>query len=73
MCIRGVEVDPSFLQYVSDMFVTQEMCDKAVEKYPWLLEYVSDWFVSQQQLKLWHDSDDYYDDVLIEWYEGYKK
>ena len=34
--------------------------------------YVPDWFVTQQQVKLWHDDDDY-DEIMIRWYDGYKK
>ena len=51
------------------------MCEKAVKKYVWLLKFVPDWFVTQQQLKIWHDEDDYYndDDKHIEWYDGYKE
>ena len=36
--------------------------------------FVSDIFVSLQQLKIWHDDNDYcYDDEFIEWYDGYEK
>ena len=49
------------------------MCEKAVKKYLSLLKYVPDWFVTQQ-IKIWHEIDDYCnDDELIEWYEGYQK
>ena len=43
------------------------------------LEYVSDWFVTQQQVKIWHDDDEYHDDKdddgdrLIKWYDGHQK
>ena len=38
------------------------------------LQFVSDIFVSLQQLKIWHDDNDYcYDDEFIEWYDGYEK
>ena len=38
------------------------------------LQFVPDWFVTPEQLKIWHDDHDYYnDDELIEWYNGYKK
>ena len=53
MCIKAVEVDPSFLRLVPDHLKTQGMCDKAVHNKPWLLKYVPDWFVTRQQLKLW--------------------
>ena len=54
------------------------MCNEAVEFDPSSLRFVSDCFVTQQQLKLWHDSDDWfirwwYNDRLIKWYDGYKK
>ena len=51
------------------------MCDKIVGKCPSSLMYVPDWLVMQQQIKLWHDDDEYCDgdDELIEWYNGYKK
>ena len=50
------------------------MYKKAIKKYIWLLKYVPDWFVTHQQIKIWHDNDDYCnDDELIEWYEGYQK
>ena len=38
------------------------------------MQYVPDYFVTQNQLKIWHDADDYCnDDELIEWYDGDKK
>ena len=50
------------------------MCEKAVRRKPCLLKYVPDWFVKQQQLKLWHDDHDYYNnDKFIECCDGYKK
>ena len=49
------------------------MCNKVVRMDPWLLNCVLDWFVTQKQVKLWHDGDDFYDDEIIEWYEGYKE
>ena len=37
------------------------------------LQYVPDWFVTQQQLKIWHDVNEYdHDDEIIKWYDGYK-
>ena len=39
-----------------------------------LIKYVPDWFVTHQQIKTWHDNDDYCnDDGLMEWYESYQK
>ena len=51
------------------------MCDKAVEVGPFFLLYVPNWLVTQQQVKLWHDDDDFYDDdnELVEWYDGRQK
>ena len=41
---------------------------------PFPLQYVPDWFVSCYQIELCGDNDDYYyDDKLIEWYDGYEK
>ena len=71
---KDVDIEPRFLPLLPDRFKTQKMCEKAVEKYQWLLKYVPDWFVTHQQIKIWHDNDDYCnDDELIEWYEGYHK
>ena len=40
----------------------------AVMEDPSSLEYVPDWFVTQQQIELWDDDDEYYDDdKIIEW------
>ena len=39
-----------------------------------MLKYVPDWFATHQQIKKWHDNDDYCNyDKLIERYKGYKK
>ena len=62
------------LKYVPDCFKMQEICNDVVEKKPYGLEYVPDWFVTQQQIKiLRYDNDDWYDNDLIEWFDGYKK
>ena len=46
----------------------------AVMEDPSSLEYVPDWFVTQQQIELWDDDDEYYDDdKIIEWLEGHQK
>ena len=38
------------------------------------LQFVSDCFFTQEQLEIWADNNDYYDnDELIEWYNRYKK
>ena len=50
------------------------MCHVGVGNGSSFLIYIPDWFVTQQQVKLWHDDDDYYnDDKLIKWYDGYQK
>ena len=50
------------------------MCNKVVRMDPWLLNNVPDWFVTQEEVKLWHDDNDFYDDdEIIEWYDGYQK
>ena len=74
ICNEVVSIYPCLLEHVPDHLKTQEMCDKVFWEHTFSLEYVPDWFVTQQQLKLWHDYDDYCnDDKLIEWYCGYKK
>ena len=60
MCIKAVDARSWLVCYVPDHLKTQGMCDKAVRDDPSSLQYVPDWFVTQQQLKLWHDYDDYY-------------
>ena len=71
---EDVDIEPRFLPAEIDCFKTREMHENAVKKYLWLLKYVPDWFVIHQQIKIWHDNDDYCnDDELIEWYDGYKK
>ena len=51
------------------------MCDDAVWGDLFSLQFVPDWFITQDQIKLWHDYDDYCNDDyrLYEWYDGYKK
>ena len=74
MCIKDLEVDPWQLNDVPDYFKALEMCDDAVWEDPYSLRFAPDWFVTQQQLKIWHDDDDYRnDDERIEWYEGHEK
>ena len=74
MCDKTIEEDPGLLWPVPDWYKTQEMCDKVVEEELCLLEYVPNWFVKQEYIDLWDDDDDnYYDDTLIECYDGYQK
>ena len=74
MCKKAVEVDPWQLKDAPDHFKTQKMCDKAARDYPFSLQHVPDWFVTQGQIDLWYDDKNVYDDnMMIEWYKGYKK
>ena len=74
MCIKVLEVDPRQLHDMPDHFKTQEMCNKAVKDGFFSLQFVPDWFVTQQQMDVWYDDDDYYDDdKRLEWYDGYQK
>ena len=74
MCNEAIEVDLWSLYDVPDHLKTQKMCDKAVGSDSYSLQFVPDWFVIEQQIKIWHDNDDWHDDdELIEWYDGYKK
>ena len=74
MCKEAVEEDPYMLKFVPDALKTQEMCDDAVQGDAFSLQYVLDYFVTQQQIRVWHDDHDYYnDDDLIEQYDGYKE
>ena len=50
------------------------MCNDAVVHSPYALRFVLDWFVTQQQIELWDDGNDFYDDdEIIEWYGGHQK
>ena len=66
---------PNAFHCIIDHFKTQEMCNKK-EKMPWVyfsLQFVPDWFVTQQQIDVWYDDDDIYNDnEMIKWYNGYK-
>ena len=74
ICIKTVEVDPWQLEHIPDHLKTQKMCYKAVRDYLFSLQSVPDWFVTQQQIDIWYDDDEYYNDnVMIKWYNGYKK
>ena len=74
MCEKVAEERPYLLQYVPDCLKMEETCEEAVRDDPSSLQYVPDYFVTQQQLKIWHDCDAcYYDDKLIEWYDGSQK
>ena len=74
LSIKAFEVDPRQLNDIPDYLKTQKMCDKAVKDDPWLLMFVPDWFVTQEQIRVWYDGDNWYDDdEIIEWYEGHLK
>ena len=74
ICIKTVEVDPWQLEHIRDHLKTQKMCYKAVRDYLFSMQPVPDWFVTQQQIDIWYDDDEYYNDnVMIKWYNGYKK
>ena len=74
MCIKAVEVDPWQLYDVPDHFKSQKMCDAIVSEDPYSLQYIPHWFVTQEQVKIWHDDDDYCNDnEIVEWYDDYKK
>ena len=40
----------------------KKMCDKAAKDDSSSLQLVPDWFVTYQQVKIWHNDDDYDDD-----------
>ena len=42
MCIKAVEVGPSFLQLVPDHFKIKEMCNKAAQDCPWMFGDIPD-------------------------------
>ena len=67
MCERAGEDDLNALEFVLDHFKIQEMYEKSVEVDLLSLKYVPDWFVRKQQIGPWDD------DVIIKWYDGYKK
>ena len=62
---RVVKDESETLEFVPDHFKAQEMCDKEVEEDPCVLGFVSDWFATHQQVKIWHDDNDYDDDEII--------
>ena len=77
MC-KGVHLHTWLIGHFPDHFKRQDMCNEAVELDPFFLRFVPDWFVSQEQLKLWHDGDDWlirwwYNNRLIKWYDRYEK
>ena len=74
MCNAAVEKYGGTLRYVPDCLKTDEMYERAVENDLCNLKFIPDWFVTQQQIKSWHDHDNYCDDDrFFKWYDGYKK
>ena len=83
MCIKAVEVDPSFLELIPNHFKTQEIYDKAGKEDSSYLQYGPDWFVTRKWMCMWYD--DYYQDDGVHWdddndedkffelYDGHKK
>ena len=75
MCDVAVMEDRYALEFVPDYRKSEKMCDKVVWEHPSSLQYVPDLFVTQEQVKSWHDNDNFYDDnKIIEWYyKGHQK
>ena len=74
MSFKVVEAVPWRLDDIPDHFKTQKMCNDTVRKGLFYLQYVHDWFVIQEQLKIWDDYNDYWNDnEFIKWYDGYQK
>ena len=74
MCISTAEADPSQLDDVSDNFKTHDICDDVVNGDSNSLQCVSDWVVMVELVKIWYDTDNYWnDDELVEWYNDYKQ
>ena len=72
MCTNVVENDPYTLNFVPDHFHMQEICDKTVGDDPSSLQYVCNWFVTREQIQMWYDKGEYYDN-FFKWYKGYEK
>ena len=86
MCNEAVKANPYTLWYVPDQYKTQAMCDNAMCKNPAAFFSYSrplqdsrdniwggPWLVwGTTRNVAWGDDGDYYDDYLIEWYEGGK-
>ena len=71
-CDAAVRIEPYLLANVPDHFKTQKMCDNVVRDDFFSVWFVPDWFVAQQRIKYLRDnSDDWYYNKIIEWYDGY--
>ena len=69
-----VRTETLLLAYVPGHFKTRKVCDRAVRKERLFLLFVPDCFMTQQQVKyLQDDIDDWYNNKLTEWYDGYQK
>ena len=74
LCDKAIEIDPWQLNDVPDCLTMQDMCDKVVRDDAFSLVCVPDWFLMQEEVKIWHDTDDWYEDgEIIEWYKRHKK
>ena len=78
MCDGAMRIEPYFLAKVPNRFKTQKVCNTAVsDDYfsVWFVPdcFVPDCFVTQQRIKdLWDNNSDWYNNKLIEWYDGFK-
>ena len=74
LCKIAIVVDLWLLNDIADYLKTQKNCDDVVRSDPYSLQFVSDMFVMLQELKIWHDDNDYYyEDEFIEWYDRFEK
>ena len=74
LSFKVVEAAPWRLDDIPDHFKTPKMCNDTVRKGLFYLQYVHGWFVTQEQLKIWDDYNDYWNDnEIIKWYDGYQK
>ena len=70
----ALEAFPWQLNDIPDYFNTQRVSDDVVQRDAHSLQFVPDWFVTEEQMKIWDDDDDHYDDnEIIEWCDGYQK
>ena len=78
MCDAAMRIEPYFLAKVPNLFKTQKVCNTAVsDDYfsVWFVPncFVPDCFVTKQRIKdLWDNNSDWYNNKLIEWYDGFK-
>ena len=73
ICNKAVDDCSWKLEHVPNQHKTREICNKAVSRHNLcLLQNIPDWFegVIQQKIKVWYNTGSFYDDSLIEWYNG---